>query len=561
MHYQPTDPPSSAAPISPSRATASAGGTGPSPHARLARRVLLGAALLGILADSLLRNGPWGLGLLVWITVFALVVFALVTRSGRELSRESAIWLGVAVLFAAGLSWRDAEVILVFDVLAMLSALVLLAMSINGVPVAGLALARIRDLLRAAFGTGLSVATGVVPLMMRDAEFHAALEPSHQGRAMRLGKALVITAPILLVFTFLLAHADPVFGSFFALPDVDLGEIASHVILAGFFAWVVAGWLRRSLFAHAGASSAPASPLPLTLGATDVTLAFGALNVLFATFVVVQIGWLFGGEALVHRTTGLGYADYARRGFFELACVAALLLPVLLGARALIPATELRTLRLYQRLAVPLVALLGAILISAAARMRLYVQYYGISTDRLYASAFMVWLAIVFVWLALTVLRARPRAFAAGLVTSGFVVLFALNVLDPDALVARANLARGESVRAGGAGRDLRYVASLGGGAMPMLVATLTAHALPLDDATPGDRCSAAAIVLRKWTGERRERMAGDWTEWNMARARATKVVHAHEAELRRLACSESRDTTRARTARGAVGNRSSAIE
>jgi hypothetical protein len=524
----------------------------PSSRALTARRALISAVLLGILADPLLRNEPWGLGLLVWIVAFATVATVLVRHAGRPLSPESSIWLAIAVLFAAGLSWRDSEVLLVFDVLAMLTALVLLAMSINAIPVPGLALARVRDLIRAAFGTGLDVATGVVPLLMRDAELHTTLHPSSNGSARRIGKALLITVPILLVFTLLLAQADPVFGSFFAFLKVDLDVALSHVVIAGFFAWVVAGWLRRALLAHPGGAGTPAIPVPLTLGATDVTLALGGLNLLFAVFVAVQIGWLYGGEALVLRTTGLSYAEYARRGFFELTGVAGLLLPVLLGAQALIPASDVRTLRLYRRLAVPLLVLLGAIMVSAGARMGLYIQYYGISTDRLYATAFITWLAIVFVWLALTVLRSRPRSFATGLVVSGFVVLFTLNVLNPDALVARANLARGDPARTGAAGADLRYVASLGGDAVPVLVSALTAPAVAVDTAAAGDRCAAAAILLDRWTGERRARMARSWTQWNMARERATQAVRAHEAPLHQLACPKTPDEAVTRPVSGA---------
>jgi hypothetical protein len=514
----------------------------PSPRALVARRALLGAVLLGILADPLLRNGPWGLGLLVWMVVFATIALALLRQDRRPLSRESGIWLAVAVLFAAGLSWRDADLLQFFDVLAMLSALVLLAMSIDAIPVPGLALARMRDLIRAGLGTGLEVVTGVVPLLMRDAELHTALGPSHDGSVRRIGRALGITAPVLLVFTLLLTHADPVFGSFFTFPDVDLGVVLSHLAVAGFSAWVVAGWLRRSLLAHP-AAGAPATPLPLTLGATDVAFALGALNLLFAAFVVVQIGWLFGGEALVLRTTGLSYAEYARRGFFELMWVAGLLLPVLLGAQALIPASDGRTLRFYRRLALSLVMLLGAVMLSAGARMRLYVQYYGISTDRLYATAFMIWLAIVFVWLAVTVLRSRPRTFATGLVVSGFAVLFTLNLLNPDALVARANLARGDAGRTGAGGTDLRYVASLGGDAVPVLVSALITSEIAVDRAATGDGCAAADILLARWTGERPARMARNWTQWNIARRRATRAVRAHEAELQRLACPETPDT------------------
>ncbi|HEX8725389.1 MAG TPA: DUF4173 domain-containing protein, partial [Gemmatimonadaceae bacterium] len=358
----------------------------------------------------------------------------------------------------------------------------------------------------------------------------------------RIGRATLIALPIVVVFALLLANADPIFGSFLTLPDIRIDVLLSHVFVAGFFTWIVAGWLRRSLLARAGDTAAPATTLSFTLGTTDVAFALGALDVLFAAFVAAQLGWLFGGEALVRRTTGLSYAQYARHGFFELMWVAGLLLPLLLGAQALIPESDGRTRRTYRRLAVPLVVLLGAIIVSAGARMKLYVHYYGISTDRLYASAVMVWLAVVFVWFAFTVLRSRPRAFAAGMVGSGFAVLLTLNALNPDALVARANLARDAAGQTGTAGSDYRYVASLGGDAIPAVVAALTAPAAAVDSATAADRCAAAKIVLDRWTGEKRARASHSWTQWNAARSGAMAAVQAHEGELRRLACAESSD-------------------
>ncbi|HEV8410598.1 MAG TPA: DUF4173 domain-containing protein [Gemmatimonadaceae bacterium] len=511
-----------------------------STDAAIARRALLGAGILGIIADPLLRNGPWGFGLLLWMVAFAVTIIGLVGIADRALSHESRVWLGVAVLFAAGLSWRDSDMLLFFDVLAMLSALTLLAMSMNGVPVAGLALARVRDLIIAAFGTGLDVAFGVVPLVIHNAEFGSRARAANSGNAGRIAKAFVITAPILAVFTVLFLRADPVFGSFLKLPDIDFGQLLSHVVVAGFFAWVAAGWLRRVFLAPPSAGGAPLDSFPLTLGVTDVSLALGALNVLFAAFVAVQIGWLFGGEALVIKTTGLSYAEYARRGFFELMCVAGLLLPVLLGVQALVPESDARTHRLYRRLALPLILLLGAVMVSAGARMSLYVRYYGISTDRLYATAFMIWLAIVFVWLALTVLRARPRAFAVGAVVSGFIILFTLNALNPDDLVARTNLARGDIASAGTTGADYRYLASLGGDAISPLVAALTAPGVSSDSAGTRDRCDAARILLRRWTGDRLTESSRNWFQWNLARMRATRDVRASEAKLRQLACPAS---------------------
>jgi hypothetical protein len=467
---------------------------------------------------------------------FAVALIALLRRESRSLTAEGRSWLAVAVLFAAGQAWRDSEMLHGFNFLAMLAALVLLAMSLNAIPVPRLALARVRDLVRSAFGTGVDVAFGMPQLLLNDTEFHTVVAPATGAR--RLGRAVVITVPVLLIFTVLLADADPIFGSLFTLPDLDFELAFSHIVVAGFFAWVVGGWLRRSLLARSAEPDVPANPFALTLSSTDLALALGALNVLFAIFVAVQVGWLFGGEALVLRTTGLSYAEYARRGFFELSCVASLLLPVLLGAHALLPESDARAHRLFRRLALPLTALLGAIMVSAFARMRLYVHYYGISTDRLHATAFMVWLVIVFGWLAITVLRARPRRFALGMVVSGFLVLAALNIMNPDALVARANLARAATGRTGAAGADLRYVASLGGDAVPLLVSALTG---PPSGSTPiaaEDRCAAADRLLRRW-------MAGvHWRQWNLAESRATDAVQMHATELRGMACPSPRSGT-----------------
>jgi len=143
---------------------------------------------------------------------------------------------------------------------------------------------------------------------------------------------------------------------------------------------------------------------------------------------------------------------------------------------------------------------------------------------------------------------ASPRArFARATSASGFRKLSVKSTTNPlttspVAKVARANLARGDAKRTGAAGTDLRYVGSLGGDAVPVLVSALTAPDIAVDTAATGDRCAAADILLDRWTGERHARMARNWTQWNIARRRATRAVRAHEAELRQLACPKTPD-------------------
>ncbi len=84
---------------------------------------------------------------------------------------------------------------------------------------------------------------------------------------------------------------------------------------------------------------------------------------------------------------------------------------------------------------------------SALARMNLYRSEYGLTELRVYTTAFMGWLAVVFVWLGLTVLRGRRQHFAGGAGVWAFAALALLLVWNPDMRIVRANAALSQSGR------------------------------------------------------------------------------------------------------------------
>jgi hypothetical protein len=104
---------------------------------------------------------------------------------------------------------------------------------------------------------------------------------------------------------------------------------------------------------------------------------------------------------------GLTYAEYARQGFFELVAVAALVLLLLLVAHELLRRHTVSPGQqwLFRALAGGQIVLLYVIMASAGQRMRLYQEAFGLTELRLYATAFMLWLAAVFAWFTVTVLR------------------------------------------------------------------------------------------------------------------------------------------------------------
>ncbi|HZH31394.1 MAG TPA: DUF4153 domain-containing protein [Pyrinomonadaceae bacterium] len=272
------------------------------------------------------------------------------------------------------------------------------------------------------------------------------------------------------------------------------------------------------------ATAREASAQGLSLGAVEVGVVLGLLNVLFACFVLVQFRYFFGGAARVMSITELTYAEYARRGFFELTWVAALVLPLLLGAHALLRKNSPAAGRIFRPLAGAQVALLFVIMASAVARMRLYQSEYGLTELRFYTMAFMLWLGLVFVWFAWTVLvRSRRERFACGALVAAFVTVGLLHLVNPDAYIVRANAAHARTGRSFDAG----YAASLSADAIPALISALPA--LSRDE-----RCYLELSLKQK----REHNVFGeDWRAWSFARWRARHALAAHRGAPSEAGC------------------------
>jgi hypothetical protein len=537
-------------------------------RAATARHLLVDAVVLGGLADAFLRGG-FGIGLLAWMVVFT-ATFAYVKRRRGGINREQLGWLLTALFFAATFAWRDSGGLGFFDFVAMLTALALLGATSSAVsPMRSVLGQRIRDLAQALARSAALVAAGVFGLVLA-CGLGDGVQRLRLGRTRALVRASLIAIPLVLVFGVLLGSADPVFGSLFRLPDIDFGTVVSHLVVAGFFTWVVGGWMYGALLNERPVPRIREG-LPITLGSLDVTIVLGALVALFAVFVGVQIGWLFGGERLVRATTGLGYAQYARHGFFELVWVSLLVLPVLLGSRSALD-DDAVAIRRHRFLSIPLLALLGGIMASALGRMGLYVHYYGLSTDRVFATVFMLWLVIVFAWYGFTVLRGRLRDFAAGMTITGFATLAALGLANPDALVARVNISRAQvaltvedSVTTPAARKtslsantaspiDYGYLTwRLSGDAVGHVVDALVANTVsPVGSAARlaevRARCDAVKTLFRRWGSGpvdwNLRAFGGDWRRWNVGAWDASRVMSSHEAALRNVTCLDASGET-----------------
>jgi len=461
-------------------------------------------------------------------------------RGQRPVHREAAGWLAAAVVCAAALAWRNADMLRALDLLATAGCLGLAAVSLHD-PDGALLSERLRDSFAAARRQLLQTASGPSLLLFRDARFGA-----ETGRIARGSRPFVsaglIGLVVVVVFGSLLRSADPIFASIVSLPAFDFDTIAEHVVLAGFFAWIVSGWARGALLDDPPAR-AP-SGFPVRLSRLDITVGLGALAVLLAAFIATQLGWFFGGEAFLRARTGLTVSAYARRGFFELVWVTTLAIPLILATRAAVPTAEHDVRRRHSVLSTLVIALLVAVSVSAVLRLKLYVHYYGLTVERIYPLAFIGWLVFLLVWTAATVVRDRGDRFVAGTLLSAFATLLALNLSDPDAIVARTNLARASRTESARDAQlqplDIAHLATLSGGAVPSAVKSViaTTNAAPTPDEKL-QRCTAARVLLSRWGPESRANRdhtaIAAWRSWNHDDAIALQAVEGRTTELRNI--------------------------
>ena len=419
-----------------------------------ARKVVTAAAAIGIAGDWLLRGGRWRLGFALWLLALIIAVFTIRGRGPRE---RTLLLAGIAFA-SCGLVLRDSLMLYRIDLLSVLCVGALLIRHGTGATIARLHTVNVPRVgllaLLNTIGGASRVPGGGIGTTTTSAP------RSQTVRSLLLGAALAV--PPITIVSALLASSDPLFNNLLQrIFDVDL---FAHLCVALLLTWIATGWLRASLGDAIGASipelRSPALPF------MTVSVALYALVAVLAAFLVTQARVLFGGEAFLTSTEYLSLADYARRGFFELILAAGIVLTTLVVAEWLLPADATAAYMHYRRVAIVLLAMVAAVLVSATTRIALYVTRFGLSVDRLLAIAMIVWVLAALVMFAWGVLQRQTEEFFPRVLVATVIWVASFNAINPEALVTHINMSRA----AAGAPFDIAYHASLSADAIPSLV-------------------------------------------------------------------------------------------
>jgi hypothetical protein len=470
-------------------------------------RVLVGVAAAAAATDLALRSGAVGLGGALLVAVAAAMLLA----SGRLRTRSARLATAAATLFGVWLAVRTSPWLAPLDALAAGGLLALGASLARGGSLADLTIPQVA--LRAVHASVHAVAAPAFVARPVRAACEQLTADRPINLAVRISRGLLLAAPVLVLLGVLLASADAIFASFFHF-DVDLHPVtlAEHTAALAVGAWGAGALLRVTSVTPPGRPPARRTPI----GAVEAIVVLAGLCVLFAAFTAAQLIALSEGGRHVLATAGLSYAEYARSGFFQLLAVAVITLAILLLLRAAADLASPGQRATFTAVAEVAVALTLVVVVVAVRRLNLYEDAFGLTMLRLYSELFSYWIGVVFLLLGAAMAGiGRGRGWFVGAsAAAGLAVLFALNVADPEAVVARDQLSGTRQIQR----IDAVYVARLSDDAIPTVAARLPGM-------DPVARADLRARLCRVEPDSAPPSRFTGWAAWNLGRQRAERAV------------------------------------
>lgn len=326
-------------------------------------------------------------------------------------------------------------------------------------------------------------------------------------------RGAAISLPILLIFLLLLSAADLVFKrlvsavfDFNVAPETIFRGLVVALVASIFFAAYVLLFARSSSVEP----SAVQNKRTFRLGATEASTVLGSVGVLFLIFVIIQFAYLFGGADQI-ASNGYTYAEYARKGFFELIAVAAISLLLVWALKRLVFAHSARQAVTFKGLSALLIVEVMVIMLSAHIRLNLYEAAYGFTALRLVSHLFIGWLGVAFILLGIYILREeREQQFAFRIFWSVIAFFAVLNLINPEAFIARQNMNRFNDT-----GKlDVTYLSSLSADAVPAVAGFL-------DHPNKKVQRSAADILHQE---KQAMSQSPHWQSFNLSKQRADSL-------------------------------------
>ncbi len=211
---------------------------------------------------------------------------------------------------------------------------------------------------------------------------------------------LALALPVAAILMSLFMSADAVFADsmntvydFIGLDFTNIFlDIVFGLIFGLFFAAMLLG------LKYSGEKQKSAKKIGNNIESTIIGTFLIIINIFIITFVAFQFVYLFGGTVNI-TASGMSYADYARRGFFELSTASGIIFAIALFVLIMTKRKGEKLPLWIQFTTVCLCVCNSVLLVSAVKRMLLYVDVYGLSVKRVLTLWFMCIIGLCLAWI------------------------------------------------------------------------------------------------------------------------------------------------------------------
>ena len=480
-------------------------------------RIVTGISLvLGLLFDYFFYGKIPGISFPFYVVLVIAGLFIILNFFKKQISKEI-FWLLVLLIFFSTMVFvRSSDLLTFLNVIASLLLLLVIAEAFSGIKVKNFL---IRDYLKIIF----LPLKFIHPLFQTLSNLFSLRRVNKDQKVFsQIVKGVLMAIPVLFVFLLLFSSADLIFQKYVSnLISIDNElEIIFRFILILIATLVYIGAYTYSFREKEGQITAQQNSKNHTVGHIESSILLSSVNVLFFIFILVQFTYLFGGESNIS-DQGFTYAEYVRRGFFELIAVAIISLLLLLTTEKYVIKKESEHALGFKVLSTALVIQVILIMVSAFTRLSLYEEAYGFTTLRLYSHAFIILLVVIFCLLIYKIYKdKRENTFAFRVFLSIALFLVVMNFLNPDAFIARRNIEQFDAT-----GKlDIYYLSHLSDDAIPDTIKVLN---LSNEDL----RKSFARELY--WRAQNSDSpYFSQWQSLNMSRMRADKILNSKTREL-----------------------------
>lgn len=269
--------------------------------------------------------------------------------------------------------------------------------------------------------------------------------------------------PAVLIIIPILSHADDAFDSLIGYLFDDYFTLIQKVIL-GLGASVLVISLTFSL--KYDDKSYSYRDLSIKLNNATASAFLCVLCLVYAAYLFSQLAYFFSAfSSILPANYKLTYAEYARRGFFEL-CIISVINLVFIFSTIFLSEKKDGKLTIATKLpSIFIIVFTFIIIVTALSKMVMYINAYGCTVLRLSTSAFMIWLFILFVCILVRIFKSRFDIMKIGLVFA-LIILAVLGIGNINSQIAKYNYS---AYKDGKIKMDVEYMADIGDEGIPYL--------------------------------------------------------------------------------------------